>query len=459
MDANDREASAPTTPAPLLQLVGFGFAFGERTVVRSIDLAIPARGSFTLLGPVAAGKSSLLRLLAGEIGAGAHCQSWGTALYRGAALGERGRPALAGQRARLMIGSVFEMLADGMAERERRTRAGQRDAAHAGLEALGLHELAASLERPVVELASAEQRCVALARAVLTGAELVCADEPTAGLRPDDRERVLALLARVASERAVLVVTHHQGDLRQLGGRMALLAGGMIQEQATAEQFLDEPATETGRHFLRTGSCALPSPDAVLEELEPIAGESVSVEAPGPAVEAPTAPRTGAFAASIRWVLPDALAGIPRPGLLRDLDDDLHALRDAGIRRLVCLEESATVPEGGLARSGMTSEHSPIPDMRAPSLAQVRAICLRIEEWLARGERVAVHCRGGLGRTGTVLASFFILRGATVPEALANVRRVEPRFVQSSEQMELLRALAAARRAAAAAVPDPSGVP
>ena len=448
--------------APVLELQGFGFAFGDRTIKRSLDLQIPARGPFTLLGPVAAGKSSLLRLLAGEIGPAARCQSWGVALYRGAPLGERGRPALAGQRARLMIGPLFDMLADKIEGRERRTRAEQRDAVRGALSRLDLADLEAHLDRPVLDLATAQQRCVAIAGAFLTGADLICADEPTAGLGEGDRARVVALLARIAAERAVLLVTHHQGDLRLLGGRVALMAGGVVLEEARAEDFLAEPSTEIGRHFLRTGSCSVPSPDSVLEELEPIVAETVAPPLPPPPSSVrpgATGPFTGAFAASIRWVLPGRLAGIPRPGLLRDLEDDLHALRDVGIQRIVCLEETATVPGSALARFGIEPEHLPIQDMRAPSFAAVRALCTRMEEWLSVGQKVAVHCRGGLGRTGTVLAAFFIQRGATAPEALSAVRRVEPRFVQSSEQIDFLRALAADARGPSAGAPPKGAAP
>lgn len=119
------------TGALVLELDGFGFAFGDRTVVRAIDLTLLQYGMSVLVGPVATGKSSSLRLLAGDIGPASGCQSWGVARYRSAPLGELGRPALATQRARLLLGSVFETIAEGLVARAQMTRPQQRDAASA----------------------------------------------------------------------------------------------------------------------------------------------------------------------------------------------------------------------------------------------------------------------------------------------------------------------------------------
>ncbi|MPN11744.1 hypothetical protein SDC9_159052 [bioreactor metagenome] len=47
---------------------------------------------------------------------------------------------------------------------------------------------------------------------------------------------------------------------------------------------------------------------------------------------------------------------------------------------------------------------------------------------------LAVHCLGGLGRTGTVLTAWLIRDGLTAQEALRRVRLLDPRYVQSAEQ-------------------------
>ncbi len=57
---------------------------------------------------------------------------------------------------------------------------------------------------------------------------------------------------------------------------------------------------------------------------------------------------------------------------------------------------------------------------------------------LKRGEVLAVHCLAGLGRTGTVLASWLIQDGLTAQGALERIRKIELGYVQSREQEEFL---------------------
>ncbi|MCU0694154.1 MAG: ATP-binding cassette domain-containing protein [Polyangiaceae bacterium] len=83
----------------------------------------------------------------------------------------------------------------------------------AELDALGAGELRAQLSavklgqggRP---LSGGERRWIALARAVATGYPVLLLDEPTAGLDPDARARVLELLRAARKSRALLVVSH-----------------------------------------------------------------------------------------------------------------------------------------------------------------------------------------------------------------------------------------------------------
>jgi atypical dual specificity phosphatase len=57
-------------------------------------------------------------------------------------------------------------------------------------------------------------------------------------------------------------------------------------------------------------------------------------------------------------------------------------------------------------------------------------------------ERVVVHCHAGLGRTGTVLAALLVWEGAEARTAIAHVRSVNPRFIQSEAQLAFIRRFA-----------------
>ncbi|MCZ6573037.1 MAG: ABC transporter ATP-binding protein [Planctomycetota bacterium] len=75
-------------------------------------------------------------------------------------------------------------------------------------------EIGDKLHRDVQKLSRGEQQRVALCRAVLTGPDVILADEPTGNLDPSNKERVLDILFRYADEHeATLVMVTHDRDL------------------------------------------------------------------------------------------------------------------------------------------------------------------------------------------------------------------------------------------------------
>jgi atypical dual specificity phosphatase len=63
---------------------------------------------------------------------------------------------------------------------------------------------------------------------------------------------------------------------------------------------------------------------------------------------------------------------------------------------------------------------------------------------IQEGDVLAVHCRAGLGRTGTVVAGWLIHEGLTAEAALDRLRRIDPGYVQSSQQEAFLHQLESA---------------
>lgn len=434
-----------TRGAPLLELRDFRVAFGERVVLQGLTLQMQ-HPCLSILGHAGAGKSTLLRTLAGLNDAQPELKIQGEALYLGRPLGSGPRPWLVGQKARLLLSTVVENVAQALQSRDRMRPAEQREVVGSLVrETLG--PAAPSLDARVFDLPLGVQRCLAILRGIAAGARLVMVDEPTAGLEAEEKGQILDLLRRVSRSRGVLLVTHHIGDARTLGGDMLLLVGGRPVEQAPIDRFLAEPRTAAGRRFLETGTCYFEGEPAADEAAGDGADEASADEASAGAGadedegEAPperAAPVAPAPAKYLHWVIPGRLLGMPRPGVVRDVDDDLGTLKRMGVTVVVCLEETRTVPEEALTRHGMRLEHVPIDDMGAPSIAAARAACESIHAHLGAGQVVAVHCLGGAGRTGLMLAAYFILLGSSALDALESVRSVQPRFVQSDVQVEFL---------------------
>ncbi len=435
--------------APVLALRRFGVAFGDHVVLEDVTIALPPAGITVLVGPAGAGKSTLLRTLAGLNDPQPWLRTWGRVALSGEFVdtskrrrerqpthGGLRRIALVVQNARFYMASVRENLASALPNRGALSHAEQQEAMRELLRDHGLARLARSLDAAVIGLPLSIQRRLAIVRAAATPARLIMVDEPTAGLDPDDAPPVVELLTRLATRRALLVVTHNQAHARALGGQTALLAGGTIQEVRDTNDFFEAPNSELARTFVRTGGCVAPTPSAASDAPPEATNTSVPSRAPS-RYEGPR---------GFYWLRPGAIGGCARPGILEDLDVDLDALARLGVSRLVCLEECQTIDPSHLRARSIEPLHVPIDDMEAPSIAQATALCREIDELIARGEIVAAHCRAGLGRTGTVLACVLIHEGTPAIEALEAVRHINPSWVQSSRQVRFLEEFDAAQR-------------
>ncbi len=441
--ARSASPTEPAAPEALLELHGFGVAFGQKVVLCEISMALPEQGATVLLGPSGTGKSTLLRSLAGVSSASPSLRTWGEVFYRGAPLGikespkGRERPELVAQSARLMMSSVLENIVVNLPERNQLTHMAQRDLAVRLLERAGAGALRDRLNAPIVTLTLAEQRHVAILRVAAAGPRMLCVDEPTTGLNEDDSARLLDYLRDEATRRALLVVLHNQQHARKIGGTGVLLAGGYVQEAQPIPVLFDAPQTAAGREFARSGTCTVASPGAAPEELD----ESV---APPPPLPQAALNYTGTAAGprGFLWLKRGQLAGTPLPGVYFEMEYDLKALQRVGVTTLISLTETA-LDEAQLTPFGIKSVWEPVPDMAAPTIEQGERLCRRIAQLLVAREIVAVHCRAGLGRTGTALAAHLIWEGQGALDALETVRRIEPRWVQSQAQVDFLEKFAA----------------
>jgi len=442
----------------ILELNEFGVAFGDRVVLSSVSLTLTSRGVTTLLGPGGSGKSTLLRTLAGFNAGNPSMRTWGEARYAGRPLGDWDAPALVAQSARLMMASVFENVVHGLPNRAELTPAEQRDLVRGLLNEAGLTDLIDRLDEPAMMLSLAKQRHLAIVRSAASDPALLCVDEPTTGLDEAESGALLDYIKRESERRAILIVLHNQAQARDLGGRAALLAGGVIQEANSVPRFFESPCSRAACEFVNYGSCSAPSPNA-----DP-GGLDENSEPPRPLPEPARRPAPyGSGPRGFLWLKRGKLAGTPRPGIVAELDYDLAALQRAGITVLISLTERPmeTAP---LAAHDMHHVWSPIPDMCAPTLKQATELCLKIDDFLAAKHAVAVHCRAGLGRTGTILACYLIWEGAEALAALETARRIQPNWVQSTEQADFLEEFgrdlvkhrAAVRRPAAIQVVSPN---
>ena len=135
----------------------------------------------------------------------------------------------------------------------------------------------------------------------------------------------------------------------------------------------------------------------------------------------------------------------------RDLESDMAAIRAWGTSHLLSLLEPwefedlkiPHLPSVATAH-GLTWHGLPIRDGAAPDerfVAQWRVLGPLLDNALLAGQRLVVHCKGGLGRAGTVACMLLLATKPTidVDEIMSAVRTVRPGAIETLEQEGFLR--------------------
>jgi atypical dual specificity phosphatase len=172
-------------------------------------------------------------------------------------------------------------------------------------------------------------------------------------------------------------------------------------------------------------------------------------------IDSVTAQKKASASSLLWWVIPGALAGMPMPfihperrlnmgGALKTYEDELPALHTAGVRAVASLlniPSDAAVYES----AGFAFKCLPVPDGGAPTPEQAQDFIAFVDRQLTDHRPVAVHCEAGLGRTGTMLATYLISQGDSPELAISRVRAAESSAVETPRQIQFLEQFATSR--------------
>ncbi len=227
------------SPPPLVELRGLTFGYGERVILDDISLTVP-RGKVTaLMGASGGGKTTVLRLIGGQIRA-----QRGQTLFDGADVTTMDPRALYAARRRMgmlfQFGalftdmSVFDNVAFPLREHTRLPEPLVRDIVLMKLNAVGLRGARNLMPS---ELSGGMARRVALARAIALDPELVMYDEPFAGLDPISLGTASRLIREINDAMGLtsIVVSHDLDETFAIADQVIVLANGRIAAQGTPD--------------------------------------------------------------------------------------------------------------------------------------------------------------------------------------------------------------------------------
>jgi putative ABC transport system ATP-binding protein len=207
---------------------------GPVRVVDDVTLSVAAGELVALMGPSGSGKTSLLHVACGLLAPSAgwvsiHGEPMAPTDRAGWATARRRVVGVVHQRLDLLPGlDVLDNVALPLLLDGARVRAAHADAHHA-LDRLGIAGLATA--RPA-QLSVGEQQFVAVARAVAGERRLVLADEPTAALDTVAAERVVEVLAAIATAGTAVLMATHDARLGSWADRVHDLRDGSLEPVA-----------------------------------------------------------------------------------------------------------------------------------------------------------------------------------------------------------------------------------
>jgi ADP-ribosyl-[dinitrogen reductase] hydrolase len=129
----------------------------------------------------------------------------------------------------------------------------------------------------------------------------------------------------------------------------------------------------------------------------------------------------------------------------RQLDVDIAALQQWQTALLLSLVEPDELDVLTVQAAGIDWLLLPIVDQQVPDAAFEAAWqreSSRLHALLDAGQRIVIHCKGGLGRTGTIAARLLIESGVETEAAIRQVRMARPGAIENDMQEAYVRGLA-----------------
>jgi phospholipid/cholesterol/gamma-HCH transport system ATP-binding protein len=239
--------------APIVDIRNLDYAINGRPVFAGLDIQIP-RGKVTaVMGPSGTGKTTLLRLITGQVLADSGEIKVAAQDMRVLSRAElyvlRRRMGMLFQNGALLTDfSVFENVAFPLREHTDLTERLIRQLVLTKLQAVGLRGAADLMP---AELSGGMSRRVALARAIVMDPELLIYDEPFVGLDPISLGVILRLIRRLNDTLGItsIVVSHDVQEISTVADQVFLLSGGKVVAGGTPQELKTNP-TEIVKQFI-----------------------------------------------------------------------------------------------------------------------------------------------------------------------------------------------------------------
>ncbi len=231
-------------------------SFGNREILKGIDLTVSTGSVTAILGPSGSGKTTFLRTLnflekadQGTMELNDIKVDLKTASNK-QILNVRRNTSMVFQSYNLFSNkTVIENIMEGLVTVKKMNKSAAREIAQKFLKEVGMEGFD---DYYPVQLSGGQQQRIGIARALAMDPQVILFDEPTSALDPELVGEVLAVIRKIARDLNVtmIIVTHEIGFAKEVADQVVFMEGGVIVEQGDPKIVLEHPKEERTRKFL-----------------------------------------------------------------------------------------------------------------------------------------------------------------------------------------------------------------
>ncbi len=315
---------------PILAIRELNLKVANQQLYHGLNFEVAPTGITALMGPVGVGKSSLLAWLGGIFDPLLFKADWQHMEYAGVAFCDDNRPPIFRQKAMRYIGETMKVI-DMLLKND---------------------------------------------------PQLLCIDEVTARLPPDEADTVLQRLVEISQSRAVLMVSHNQQQVAKYAQSVLLVAGGIAQEHTPAKEFFETPKSDAGRQFVRTGGVVVVKPGTLPSHLR-----SDLREVPE---NLHLSDNDYSDGNPLRWAVENKL-GVYTPQSPNGISNaELTAIKGLGIDTVVMVDGQRSPSSKTLADADLTGIWRFMPEGKLIPMPECKHLCRDMQRLLDAGEGLIV---------------------------------------------------------------------